>query len=148
MTAKELGLRFVLDTNQIVGAGSRWLETGAVGPNPHRRLLIRIVNEHKGLYCEQIIDEYLEKLIERGSPTDRATRFIAYIRGAFELVELFSIHAPVPPRDQDDEVFVLCALDGDADYLVSEDGDLLELRMVYERPVMARCTEVLLVLGS
>ena len=147
MTAKELALRFVLDTNQIVGAGSRWLEIGVVGPNPHRRLLIRVVNEHKGLYCEQIIDEYLEKLIERGSPTDRARRFIAYIRGAFELVELFSIHPPVPPRDPDDEVFVLCALDGDADYLVSEDRDLLNLRAAYKRPIIARCTEVLLALG-
>jgi predicted nucleic acid-binding protein len=31
----------------------------------------------------------------------------------------------------DDEIFVLCAIDGNADYLISEDGALLELRQHY-----------------
>ena len=143
-----LRLRFVLDTNQIVGAGSRWLDdVGVIGANAHRRLLVRIVKEHVGLYCEEIIDEYLEKLVERGSPTDRARRMIAYIRGAFEYVEIISIQAPVRPKDPDDEVFILCALDGEADYLVSEDSDLLDLRLEYQRPIIVRCADALSALG-
>ena len=53
--------RVVLDTNQIVGAGSRWLRESFPtpdpvpdpdpdpNPNPHRRLVICIVEKHTGL---------------------------------------------------------------------------------------------------
>ncbi len=142
---KAAGLRLVLDTNQIVGAGSRWLVFGRgyLQSNPHVRLLRLTATEHTGLYCDEIIDEYLEKLLQRGHPPDRARRLTAYIRGAFEAVRLVSTQAPFRPRDPDDEVFLLCAIDGDADYLVSEDRDLLELGDRYARPVIARCDAVL-----
>lgn len=141
--------RFVLDTNQIVGAGSRWLDHGATaGPNPYRHLLVYVATEQVGLYCDEIIDEYLEKLIDRGSPEDRARRLIAYVRGAFEAVDIVSTEAPVPPADPDDEVFILCSLDGDADFLVTEDSDLLAIRTSYVRPVIAPCAEVLAAVGQ
>ena len=141
--------RFVLDTNEIVAAGSRWLEQGAiVSPNAHRRLLVHVATEQVGLYCDEIIDEYIEKLIDRGSPEDRAKQLIAYVRGAFESVGIVSTQAPVPPVDPDDEIFILCSLDGDADFLVTEDRDLLAIRTHYARPVIAPCTEVLLAVGQ
>lgn len=141
--------RFVLDTNQIVGAGSRWLDHGAsVGPNPHRRLLVHVATEQVGLYCSEIIDEYLEKLIDRGSPENRARRLIAYVQGAFEAVDIVSTEAPVPPADPDDDVFILCSLDGNADFLVTEDSDLLAIRTSYVRPVIAPCAEVLTAVGQ
>ena len=142
---KASGLRLVLDTNQIVGAGSRWLAPGTrrAASNRHLRLLRLTAAEHTGLYCDEIIDEYLAKLLQRGHPPDRARRLIAYIRGAFEAVRLVSTQAPFRPRDPDDEVFLLCAIDGDADYLVSEDRDLLELADRYARPVIDRCDAVL-----
>ena len=141
--------RFVLDTNQIVGAGSRWLDDGdTVGPNLHRRLLVHVATEQSGLYCDEIIDEYIEKLIDRGSPEDRARRLIAYVRGAFEAVDIVSTAAPVPPADPDDEIFILCSLDGDADYLVTEDRDLLAIRTAYVRPMIVPCAEALLAVGQ
>lgn len=144
-----VGQRFVLDTNQIVGAGSRWLDLEViVDPNPHLRLLVHVATEQVGLYCDEIIDEYLEKLIERGSPEGRAMRLIAYVRGAFEAVDIVTTQAPIPPADLDDEIFILCSLDGDADYLVTEDGDLLDIRASYDRPIIAPCTEVLLAVGQ
>lgn len=142
---KTAGLRLVLDTNQIVGAGSRWLGSrpGYPHSNPHVRLLRLTATAHTGLYCDEMIDEYLEKLLQRGHPPDRARRLIAYIRGAFEAVQLITTRAPFRPRDPDDEVFLLCAMEGDADYLVSEDRDLLDLGGSYSRPVIANCEAVL-----
>ena len=88
-----------------------------------------------------ILDEYARVLLERGHPPERASRLLTYIEGAFTHVEITSPAAPTPPVDPDDEVFLLCALDGDADYLVSEDEHLLELRPHYQRPVILTCSE-------
>ncbi len=140
-------LRCVLDTNEIVGAGSRWLRRGVPeDPNCHLRLLLLASGKHRGLYCDAMLTEYLGKLVARGSPIERAEELVAYLSAAFERVRLVSAEAPTRPSDPDDEVFLLCAIDGDADYLVSEDRDLLSLRAAYARPTIARCEEALPVL--
>ena len=143
-------VRVVLDTNEVVAAGSRWLDTGlpASGGNAHLRLLIVVATQHQGLYCDGIIDEYARVLLERRHPPERARRLIAYLQGAFASVEIVSTEAPTPPSDPDDEIFVICALDGDADYLVSGDKHLLALRPHYERPIVAQCANVLAALGE
>ena len=141
--------RCVLDTNQIVGAGSRWVFFGLPRRrNPHLRLLVLVLERHVGLCHEEILREYTEKLMDRGSPPDRARAMVARIRGAFEMVPIALARAPVPPRDPDDEVFLLCALDGNADYLVSEDDDLLTLKDDYARPSIVSCAEALAALQS
>ena len=143
------GVRIVLDTNQIVGAGSRWLDGSVANANvnDHRRLLVCVAEEHAGLYCDGIIDEYLEKLLERRHPLGRARKLITYIMGSFTRIEIVSESAPVPPIDPDDEIFLICALDGDADWLVSEDTDLLVLKASYARPQIGRCGEIMNALG-
>lgn len=137
--------RVVLDTNEIVAAGSRWLDTGlpTSGYNAHLRLLIVVTTRHSGLYCDEILDEYARVLLERRHPPDRVRRLLAYIQGAFARVDITSSEAPTPPSDPDDEVFLLCALDGDADYLVSEDTHLLALQSHYQRPLIMTCSECL-----
>ena len=143
------GVRIVLDTNQIVGAGSRWLDGSVANANvnDHRRLLVCVAEEHAGLYCDGIIDEYLEKPLERRHPLGRARKLITYIMGSFTRIEIVSESAPVPPIDPDDEIFLICALDGDADWLVSEDTDLLDLKASYPRPQIGRCGEIMNALG-
>ena len=141
------GVRIVLDTNQIVGAGSRWLDESDANANDHRRLLVSVAQENSGLYCDGIIDEYLEKLLERRHPPERARKLITYIMGSFTRIAITSESVPVPPLDADDEIFLICALDGDADWLVSEDTDLLDLRASYPRPVIGRCAEIIGFLG-
>ena len=59
--------------------------------------------------------------------------------GSFTRIENISESAPVPPIDPDDEIFLICALDGSADWLVSEDSDLLDLKASYPRPQIGRC---------
>jgi uncharacterized protein len=135
-SASKNRFRVVLDTNQIISAGTKWLIGGAPNPdmNVCRRILICVAYSHTGLYCGKIIGEYLEKLIDRGHPPERALKMITFIMGAFVRVEITMTNAPIPPSDPDDEIFVLCALDGDADFLVSEDKALLDLASSYSRP--------------
>lgn len=137
-------LRCVLDTNQIVGAGSRWIAHGIPAqPTCHLRVLLLLIVRHQGLYSQAMLREYRKKLEERGSGPERAEFLVAIVAAAFERVVVVSERAPTPPRDPDDEKFLLCALDGDADYLISEDKDLLSLRDEYARPTIARCEEAL-----
>lgn len=82
--------RVVLDTNEIVAAGSRWLDTGvpASSPNAHLRLLIIVATKHTGLYCDEILHEYARVLLERRHPPEMARRLLTYLQGAFEPVEI------------------------------------------------------------
>ena len=67
--------------------------------------------------------------------------------GSFTRIEIISESAPVSPIDPDDEIFLICALDGNADWLVSEDTDLLDLKASYRRPVVGLCAETIDSLG-
>ena len=91
-----------------------------------------VATRHVGLYCAPILREYIEKLLERGHPERRVLDLIAYLIGSFESVTVVSSAAPVPPSDPDDEIFLICAIDGAADYLVSEDHHLLDLKNSYQ----------------
>ena len=141
--------RVVLDTNQIVGAGTRWLvgDVPNANWNHHRRMLVHVAAQHVGLYCSEIIDEYIEKLTSKGHPPDRIEKLLALLAGAFEEVGLTTTAPPVAPPDPDDAVFILCCLDGKADCLVSEDKGLLDLNTAYPSFAIGRCAELMDVLG-
>ena len=62
--------------------------------------------------------------------------------GAFESVAVASKAAPVPPSDPDDEIFLLCAIDGRADFLVSEDHALIALKSKYTTPIIGTSSEL------
>jgi putative PIN family toxin of toxin-antitoxin system len=142
--------RVVLDTNVVVGAGSGWLDHGVPSPdkNIHRRVLICVAETHTGLYCAKMAGEYFEKLLHIGHPHQRILRLMTYILGAFRQVVITTKSAPVCPSDPDDEVFILCAIDGDADYLVSEDRSLTSLKGSYTKPVIGRCGDLAATFGA
>ena len=127
--------RVVLDTNQIVAAGSRWVDPLYENdPNPAVRLIRLVATKNLGLYTGKIMGEYLEKLLDYGHPPPRVVKLIALLEGAFEMVAITSTNCSPTPVDKDDEVFLLCAIDGLADMLVSDDDDLLSLKNHYETP--------------
>jgi hypothetical protein len=129
------GFRVVLDTNEILGAGSRWLESAEPQPLTFiQRLIYEIASRHQGLYCGKIAGEYIEKLIDIGHPPARVIKYLAYLMGAFERVEIVSATCNPPPEDEDDTIFLLCAIDGNADFLITEDNDLLRLVESYDPP--------------
>ena len=146
----QLRYRVVLDTNQVVAAGTGWLDHGVPFPdrNTCRRILVRVAESHTGLYSGKVVGEYLEKLVDLGHPRERVLKMMTYIMGAFTQVEIRSKTAPVRPSDPDDEAFLLCAIDGNADYLISEDHSLRNLKASYTKPVIGRCEELASVLGA
>jgi predicted nucleic acid-binding protein len=142
--------RVVLDTNQIIGAGTAWMNRGLPSPdrNTCRRILVRVSESHTGLFSGKIVGEYLEKLLDLGHPRDRALQLVTYIMGSFTQVMITTRVTPHPPSDPDDEVFLLCAIDGNADYLVSEDHSLTNLKTSYSKPVIGSSTELAAALGA
>ena len=142
--------RVVLDTNEVVGAGTGWMDHGRPVPdkNTHRRVLIRVAESHTGLYSGKVVGEYLEKLVDLGHPHERALKMMTYIMGAFSPVKITTKFAPVSPTDPDDEVFLLCAIDGNADYLVSEDKALTDLKASYTKPMIGKSEELAADLGA
>jgi predicted nucleic acid-binding protein len=94
------------------------------------------------------VGEYIEKLVDLGHPRDRTLKLMTYIMGSFSQVQITTVSAPVRPTDPDDEVFLLCAIDGNADYLISEDHSLTDLRENYEKPLIGKSGELAGVLGA
>lgn len=142
--------RVVLDTNEVIGAGSGWMDYGRPAPdtNMHRRVLIRVAESHTGLYSGKVVGEYLEKLVDMGHPRARALKLMTYIMGAFSQVTITTECAPVRPVDLDDEVFLLCAIDGNADYLVSEDKALTDLKASYVKFIIGRSHDLAASFGA
>ncbi len=131
--------RVVLDTNQIIAAGSKCLVEPPPSPTTeHARLVREVAYNHIGLYSSAIAGEYLEKLIDRKHPKKRVIEFIGCIMEIFELVLVTSKSCPHIPSDPDDVKFVLCAIDGKANFLVTDDKHLLRLKEHYEAPRIGR----------
>lgn len=142
--------RVVLDTNQVIAAGTGWIDHGRPSPDPNtsRRVLIKVAESHVGLYSGKIVGEYFEKLMDLNHPRERVVRLITYLMGAFERVTITTRSTPYPPSDANDEVFLLCALDGNADYLVSDDRALLNLKSKYGKPCIGKCFEIAVPLSA
>lgn len=124
--------RVVLDTNQIVGAGSRWIDPVLiVESNKATKVIKAVARDHTGLYSGKIMGEYIEKLIDLGHPPKRVERYIGLLLGAFERVKVTSKQCSPMPSDLDDVIFLLCAIDGKANFVVSDDKHLLLLKEDY-----------------
>jgi predicted nucleic acid-binding protein len=124
--------RVVLDTNQIVEAGSRWVDPiYDASKKPATELLRAVARDHTGLYSAKIMAEYVEKLLHYKHPPERVFKMCGLLAGAFQQIDITSTTCSPLPTDLDDVIFLLCALDGNADLLVSEDNHLLDLKASY-----------------
>lgn len=124
--------RVVLDTNTIIGAGSRWLASEPRRPTTlPQQIVYAVASANVGLYCQQILEEYVELMVRRNHPLDRVALFVAFIIELFTSINVTSVTCHTVPSDPDDTIFILCALDGDADFLVSNDTHLLAIRTAY-----------------
>ena len=113
----------VLDTNVLLAA------YGSDAPkSPNREILARWESgEFTLLYSDDILLEYIEKLIEKGASGTTVRQLISSVLGTGERVEIESFHLRRYPSDTDDIAFVLCALNGDATHLVTYDGGFAEV---------------------
>lgn len=120
-------MRIVVDTNVIVSA--------TMSPNGAPNALVRawMGGAVELLVTTSIIAEYEEILTRpeisrfiRMSKSDVAELTSAFHR-AGRIAEEFPVREVIFD-DPDDEIFLTCAVNGDADYLASGDAHLLELR--------------------
>jgi predicted nucleic acid-binding protein len=86
--------------------------------------------------------------VDMGHPAERSIKMIAYIMGAFIPVVITTKNAPHKPSDPDDEIFLLCAMDGLANFLVSEDSALVNLKSKYSAFVIGRSADLASSLGA
>ncbi len=136
--------RVILDTNQIISAGSNWLAGGVPVPRTAaQQLVYLIMNRHVGLYSSKIAAEYLEKLLDRNHPPHRIQEYLGCLLRLFEKVTIATTTCSPLPTDPDDAMFLLCAIDGRAHYLVTDDKHLLNVRKGYSAFTICRRDEVL-----
>ncbi len=110
-------VRAVLDTNVVIAAHR---SGGATSPN--REILHRWrAREFTLLYSEDVLLEYVEKLIEFGLPDEKLRQFVSSVAGIGESVMIAFFHLRRYPADADDIAFLLCAINGNATHLVSYD---------------------------
>ena len=135
--------RVVLDTNTIIGAGSRWLAEEPPHPvSMIQRLVYAVASSHVGLYCDGMLEEYVEVMCRKNHPEDRIAKFVAFLIALFTNITVTTTTCDAPPTDLDDIIFIFCALDGDADLLVSDDRHLQNVREKYlPRPNIVRALD-------
>ncbi|MBT3388475.1 MAG: hypothetical protein HN417_11120, partial [Desulfobacula sp.] len=77
------------------------------------------------LYSDDTQNEYIEKLIYLNIPEKVIEQFIIAIKKLAYYVPIKFFHLPAYPPDFDDIAFVLCAYNGNASHLISNDKHLL-----------------------
>ena len=111
-------VRAVLDTNVVV-AGHRTMAPAS----PNREIFARWkAGDFTLLYSEDLLVEYVEKLIAHGVSRADLREFVAAISRAGERVAIQFFHLRRYPLDSDDIIFLLCAMNGNATHLVSYDA--------------------------
>jgi predicted nucleic acid-binding protein len=121
-------MRAVLDTNVIL-AGQK--SSQQISPN--REILQRWRRqEFILLFTDDILLEYIEKLLTHGIKHTDIVELIDSIRQMGELITIGFFHLHCPPADNDDMAFLLCAANGVATHLVSYDHHLTDLAAAYD----------------
>lgn len=119
-------IRAVLDTNVLVSA--------EIKPEGNSGKILRRLDQFEWLVSEYILAELTRVLSRRhiqtkyrkhASPQARA-RYTALIRAEALVISVSSEVAAVP-KDLKDNPILACAIDGQADYIVTGDSHLLEL---------------------
>ena len=125
----EQKIRAVLDTNVVIAA--------FLSKNPSSPTVEIIArwrdDEFTLLYSDHIREEYIEKLLARQVNLQQAAAFINNVDKAAIRVPLTDADIVCRvPDDPDDDVFIACAIVGEASYLVTYDDHLHALDEEYK----------------
>ena len=127
-------VKAVADTNVLV---AEFLSPNPTSPNKE---LLSAWREEKWtwLHSEDTLAEYIEKIRHFGIEEDTIRLFVKDLLLLGEEVDIAFFHLPHYPEDEDDIAFLLCALNGEADFLVSYDDHLLQLASEYPQVTITR----------
>jgi putative PIN family toxin of toxin-antitoxin system len=124
----------VFDTNILISA--LFSETGS----PFRALALAKIGQIESLTCQEIMDEFLEKLLLKFKfSEDKAQSAIDEILSFSRIVEISGTLKAVP-NDPDDDMVIECAVVGNASHIVTGDKHLLSL-VKYQDIVIAKATD-------
>jgi putative PIN family toxin of toxin-antitoxin system len=124
----------VFDTNILISA--LFSETG----NPFRALALAKIGQIESLTCQEIMDEFLEKLLLKFKfSEDKAQSAIDEILSFSRIVEISGTLKAVP-NDADDDMVIECAVVGNASHIVTGDKHLLSL-VKYQDIAIAKATD-------
>ena len=123
--------RVLLDTNIFI---SYLLSTNA------ERVVVKVIQaavlgDYQLLWMEDLLNEVMRTVqtkpaLQQRIPLDALNTFIQVLRTFAEAIESITEPIPTLTRDPKDDYLLAYALVGQADYLVTEDNDLLVLRQV------------------
>lgn len=121
-------LRLVIDTNVLISS--------FFGGNPKR--VIDLWRTGKAVLClsDEILEEYL-RVIARLPIAPETKRGLLAILQEKRNIELFSpsTHHPVIREDPEDDKFIDCAVEANADCIISGDAHLLKLKKYQDIPI-------------
>jgi putative PIN family toxin of toxin-antitoxin system len=124
----------VFDTNILISA--LFSETGS----PFRALALAKIGQIESVTCQEIMDEFLEKLLLKFKfSEDKAQSAIDEILSFSRIVEISGTLKAVP-NDPDDDKVIECAVVGNASHIVTGDKHLLSL-VKYQDIAIAKATD-------
>ena len=116
-------VRAVVDTNVVIAA-----HRSVHAASPNREILERWqAGDFALLYSEDVLLEYVEKLIEFGLSDAGLRQFVSSVAGIGERVTVDFFHLRRYPADTDDIAFLLCAINGSATHLVTYDAGFSDI---------------------
>jgi putative PIN family toxin of toxin-antitoxin system len=124
----------VFDTHILISA--LFSETGS----PFRALALAKIGQIESVTCQEIMDEFLEKLLLKFKfSEDKAQSAIDEILSFSRIVEISGTLKAVP-NDPDDDMVIECAVVGNASHIVTGDKHLLSL-VKYQDIAIAKATD-------
>jgi putative PIN family toxin of toxin-antitoxin system len=119
--------RAVLDTNVVISA-----KESKHPQSPNVEIVRRWAKgDFVWLFSEDTLEEYAEKLLERGLPRADVLHFVRQLLKLGEEVAIAFFHVRHYPADPDDTAFLLAALNGNASHLVTYDTHLQDVGIFY-----------------
>lgn len=131
----------IFDTNILLSA--LFSNSGS----PFRCLALAKVGQVESVTCQEILDEFAEKLLIKFKfSEEKVQESVAEIRAFSRLVKI-SGDLQIIEADPDDDMVVECAVIGNATHVVTGDKHLLQLGC-YEKIVITKATEFINLLSS
>ena len=124
MSPRKDRTRVVLDTNVLLGY---YLSTHPQSANARVYLLWRTRRALQLVVSDETVTEYLEVLKRVGIPEVRIRRLEERIRKRDTVTHVTLGARPTESRDPDDNLMLATAAVGRAEYLVTNDRDLLDI---------------------
>ncbi len=143
-------MRTLVDTNVLF---SKLMAKGKPYSTVDQVIISAIQGNHALLVPEEVIDELRrarasKPFLPERITQDELTEFIELLRGIAEIIPRQLDPIPAVLRDPKDDFLLTAAALGDADYLVTGDRDLLDIRDHLTRPRILTVAEFLQILAA